>query len=163
MSQVRIYREDTVPSVNALTDRLEPPFLHTAHPNPIDCDRKDPNDPEKQNTRQRFLLDLALFWFPALVCVIRGTLSTRPVFVEDQGICFRLSDPGDHLGGSAGPPSRRPAFHDPVASCPGFRAFVFIPFSSPRLPTTLSTWCSILRSRATVIGCTSIISFVEWK
>lgn len=46
-----------------------------AYPNPIDCDRKDPSDPEKQNTRQRFLLDFPLFWFPALVCVIRGTLS----------------------------------------------------------------------------------------
>jgi len=55
----------------------------TADPNPADSGGKDPSDSEEQNTWERFLLDLALFWLPALVRVICGVLTedsrrTRP-------------------------------------------------------------------------------------
>lgn len=64
---------------------MEPLFLHTARPNPADCDWKDPSNPEEQNTREYILLDFALFWFPALVCVIRGALSGRFLDAHDWG------------------------------------------------------------------------------
>lgn len=167
-----IYRGDRIPNVNPLTDRWEPPFLHTADPNPNDCDRKDPCDSEKQNPWERFLLGLTLFWFPPSVRVIRRALTgTRPGsggIKQATRICirsrprlffwFRIVRVAVRAGGF--PPPTAPVLtirrlRDPVSS-----PCIYFPLM---LPTTLSAYRSISRPGAKGIGYTNVIMSFELK
>ena len=167
MAQVRYIEKVAVQTSTPLTDHWEPLFLHAAYPNPVDRDRKDASNPEKQNTREHFLLGLAFFRFSALVRVIRGTLS---------GTCTRPCVKKIKVFASACPIQATFAvavlFPLPAASLstirlwwgPVFVPLYSLPFDVSHLPTTLSAYCSILPLRTEGIGCTSIIiSLVEWR